>query len=106
MIIGESADVGELLWNGIFGFILGFKVVYAIINSDEFFMAPQKAILSLKGNLFAGLLTAAAFIFLKYRELVKQGLLKSFEFNPISSFEPTGKDIFSKACLSCIGIEF
>ena len=74
MIIGESADAGELLWNGIFGFILGFKVVYAIINSDEFFMAPQKAILSLKGNLFAGLLTAVAFVFLKYREKEKQKL--------------------------------
>src|SRR5205085_9603119 len=49
-ITGAAASPGELLWNGLFGFLLGFKLVYVFQNSNQFFDNPQKAILSLQGN--------------------------------------------------------
>lgn len=73
-IIGQRANVGELFWNGFFGFLLGFKIVYAFLNHDEFFNNPQKAILSLNGNWLAGLITGGIFVWLKYREKEKEKL--------------------------------
>lgn len=72
--VGEGAGFGELFWNGLFGFLLGYKIVFAFLNSDEFFSDPQKSILSLKGNFIAGLITGAIFIWLRYREKQKQKL--------------------------------
>ena len=74
IIIGQRANVGELFWNGFFGFLLGFKIVYAFLNHDEFFNNPQKAILSLNGNWLAGLITGGIFVWLKYREKEKEKL--------------------------------
>lgn len=70
-IVGKRANAGELFWNGFFGFLLGFKIVYAFLNHDEFFNNPQKIILSLNGNWLAGLLTGGIFVWLKYREKEK-----------------------------------
>jgi prolipoprotein diacylglyceryl transferase len=68
---GEPASLSELIWNGVFGFLLGFKLAYIFLNSDEFFSDPPATILSLKGNSWFGLVVAAVFIFLKYREKQK-----------------------------------
>ncbi len=74
VMVGAGASAGELFWNGIFGFLLGFKIVFAILNSTEFFEDPQKMILSLRGNWPAGILTGAFFVWLKYREKKKEKL--------------------------------
>jgi len=37
---GLPASISELLWNGLYGFIIGFKVVYAIQNHELFFANP------------------------------------------------------------------
>ena len=76
-MVGEPASPAELIWNGLFGFFLGFKLVYIFLNSDAFFADPPGTILSAKGNMFAGLLIAALFIFIKYREKRKSKLEKS-----------------------------
>ena len=73
-VTGIPATAGELFWNGFFGFILGFKIIYAFNNSEEFFNNPQKAILSLNGNWIAGIIAAIVFIIFKYREKEKQKL--------------------------------
>jgi phosphatidylglycerol---prolipoprotein diacylglyceryl transferase len=72
--VGESASAGDLLSNALFGFVLGFKVVYAFSNSDAFFEDPQHAILSTAGNLPSGIAVALLFAFLKYREKRKAQL--------------------------------
>jgi len=44
VVIGKKATIDEILWNGFFGFLLGFKLVYILLNHDAFFNNPQKAI--------------------------------------------------------------
>jgi prolipoprotein diacylglyceryltransferase len=68
---GEPASFGEIFWNGLFGFLLGFKIVYILLNHHDFFSDPQKTILSLKGNWPAGLLMGGLFAWQKYREKEK-----------------------------------
>ena len=74
IITGQSANTSELFWNGLFGFLIGYKIIYAILNNDEFFKNPQQIILSLKGNWIAGLLVGGIFVWLKYREKEKEKL--------------------------------
>ena len=74
IITGLPATTSELFWNGLFGFLLGYKIIYAFLNTDEFFKNPQHIILSLKGNWIAGLLIGGIFVWLKYREKEKEKL--------------------------------
>ncbi len=74
ILTGKPASPSELIGNGIFGFILGFKLFFIILNSSDFFSDPPGSILSLKGNWWGGILVAAIFIYLKYREKAKARL--------------------------------
>ena len=74
IITGLPATTSELFWNGLFGFLLGYKIIYAFLNTDEFFKNPQNIILSLKGNWIAGLFVGGIFVWLKYREKEKEKL--------------------------------
>ena len=74
ILTGQSANTSELFWNGLFGFLIGYKIIYAFLNNDEFFKNPQQIILSLKGNWIAGLLVGGIFVWLKYREKEKEKL--------------------------------
>jgi prolipoprotein diacylglyceryl transferase len=71
---GKPASIQELFWSGLYGFLIGFKLVYIFLNSDSFFDNPQKGLLSLKGNIPAGILLAGLFVWLKYREKEKHRL--------------------------------
>ena len=73
-LVGKDATLSELIWNGVFGFIIGYKLVYIFLNSDHFFADPPSFILSTKGTLWAGLLLGAVFVFFKYREKQKARL--------------------------------
>ncbi len=73
-VIGQPASSSDLFWNGFFGFLLGFKIIYAFLNHDDFFNNPQQIILSLKGNWIAGIITGGIFVWLKYREKEKAKL--------------------------------
>ncbi len=76
VVVGSPASVSELFWNALFGFFIGYKIVFAFLNSDEFFADPQGSILSMKGNLPAGLIAAAIFGYWKYQEKNKVKLPK------------------------------
>ena len=69
---GKQATISDYIQNGIIGFIVGFKIIFMIMNYSEFVDDPQSTLLSLKGNLFGGLLIAGAFVYLRYRESEKQ----------------------------------
>jgi prolipoprotein diacylglyceryl transferase len=69
---GKQASISDYIQNGIIGFIVGFKIIFMILNYSEFVDDPQSALLSLKGNLFGGILVAGVFVFLRYRESEKQ----------------------------------
>jgi phosphatidylglycerol:prolipoprotein diacylglycerol transferase len=74
--IGLPASAAELAVNGLLGFILGFKVSGAVINYATFKIDPVNYIFSIQGNVWAGLLFAAVFVFWIYTDRRKQLLPK------------------------------
>jgi phosphatidylglycerol:prolipoprotein diacylglycerol transferase len=70
--IGAPASTGELIGNGIFGFILGYKIVDAALNYHELLENTQKFILSTRGNWIGGILGAAIFAYWAWYENKKQ----------------------------------
>ncbi|HXI01367.1 MAG TPA: prolipoprotein diacylglyceryl transferase family protein [Sphingobacteriaceae bacterium] len=72
--IGEALSISEIILNGLFGFIVGYKLLHAILNYSEFVADPPGYILSLNGNFIGGLIFAAIFIYWIYSENKKQKL--------------------------------
>ena len=68
VITGQSITPLELAGNGIFGFILGFKLLDAILNYNLLVADPQDFILSAKGNWFGGILMAIVLMYWAYAE--------------------------------------
>lgn len=69
--IGEPASSWELISNGLFGFLIGYKLIYALVNYQLFVTDSQAVLLSTKGNLLGGLALAALFIYWSYKEKQK-----------------------------------
>src|ERR1700710_2700129 len=59
--VGASASATELIGNGIFGFVLGYKIIDAALNYHLLLDDTQGFILSLRGNWIGGILGAAIF---------------------------------------------
>jgi phosphatidylglycerol:prolipoprotein diacylglycerol transferase len=76
IIVGKPVSTGELVGNGIFGFIFGFKVVDAAMNYSALIDSPQDFLLSLRGSYVGGIIFAAAFSYWAYTEAKKQELPK------------------------------
>ena len=74
VLVGKPISITEIISNGLTGFLLGFKLIYAFTNYASFVDDPQGFILSLEGNWIGGILTAGVFIYLKYREKEKTKL--------------------------------
>jgi prolipoprotein diacylglyceryltransferase len=72
--VGEKASMLELLGNALIGFLTGFKLVEAFLHYDLFVENPQQFIFSSKGSFLGGVLGAALFAYLKYREKEKDRL--------------------------------
>lgn len=72
--VGEPASIQELVLNGIFGFLVGFKLIEGLFNYSDFVANPQTFILSARGSVMGGLLLAAVFIYWSYSEKKKEQL--------------------------------
>lgn len=72
--VGEPASSGELIANGIFGFILGYKLVDAVINYHQLLEDTQSFILSARGNWVGGVIGTAVFAYWAYYEKKKHVL--------------------------------
>ncbi|NHA02282.1 prolipoprotein diacylglyceryl transferase [Mucilaginibacter sp. HC2] len=70
--VGKPASVNELVGNGVFGFVLGYKLVDCILNYRLLLDAPQDFLLSLRGSWIGGIIGAAAFAYWAYYEAEKQ----------------------------------
>jgi prolipoprotein diacylglyceryl transferase len=79
IMVGRHATPWEIASNAIFGFILGFKLLYIFQNFAEFKSNAAEVILSGKGNFLAGLLLAAIFAGLRWWEKKKEALPKPKE---------------------------
>lgn len=73
-IVGAPASLQELVLNALFGFLIGYKFVYGLLNYGAFVENPQDFILSNKGNLLAGLALAGIFAYWAYAEKNKYKL--------------------------------
>lgn len=60
-LIGEGPKLLELISNGIFGLIFGFKLPLMVLDSKSFISDPAGMIMSFKGNWITGVLGACIF---------------------------------------------
>jgi prolipoprotein diacylglyceryltransferase len=72
--VGAKASTTDLITNGLIGFLIGFKLVEMFFNYSVLVENPQAFIFSSRGNLLGGIVGAAFFAYLKYREKEKQKL--------------------------------
>ncbi|HMU15061.1 MAG TPA: prolipoprotein diacylglyceryl transferase, partial [Flavobacteriales bacterium] len=79
VIVGEGPKPLEMLAQGLMGFVVGWKVLYIILNIDEVTTDPPGFLLSGKGNFIGGLLVGALFAYLYRRERLKSKLDKPEE---------------------------
>ncbi|TAF43495.1 MAG: diacylglyceryl transferase [Sphingobacteriales bacterium] len=80
-VIGQPANITELLLNGAFGFLIGYKFVYGLLNYTAFVNNPQEFLLSTKGNLLAAIALAAIFVYWAYAEKNKTKLAQPKTIN-------------------------
>jgi phosphatidylglycerol:prolipoprotein diacylglycerol transferase len=73
VLTGKPASVSEMVTNGIIGFIFGYKILGIFFGSAEG-MVMKDYMFSKYGSWTAGLLLAAAFAYMKYREKEKDKL--------------------------------
>src|SRR5690606_14971979 len=73
---GEPAGTGELIVNGIIGFLLGFKVIHALFNYSSLVQDPQGFLLSGDGNWLGGVAGAGLFVYWIWKEKKQNQLPK------------------------------
>jgi len=73
--IGTPASMSELLTSFFFGFLFGYKIIGAFTIADAL-NNTQAFILSLQGNMGAGILVGAIMVYLKWKEKDKDKLAK------------------------------
>lgn len=74
--VGLPPQPVPIVWSGVVGFLLGYKLVYAALNYGAFVANPQEILLSAQGNFLGGLAAAALAAYNNYREQKKLQLPK------------------------------
>jgi len=104
VVQGKPAGTTELVLNGLLGFLLGFKLVYALFNYSEMVQDPQGFLLSAKGNLLGGLVLGGLFVYWMYNEKKKTQLPKPKTVKEqVQPHEMMGSLLVSAAVFGLIG---
>ena len=104
IIVGKKASFNELLTNGIFGFIIGYKLGGIILNYSQVAEDLQGYIMSLEGNFLIGIVLAVVMAFLKYREAEKNKLPEPKEvLEKIRPYQHVGNMTFIAAVGGILG---
>ena len=74
VVEGAPASAADLVGNGVFGFILGYKILDAVLHYHVLLDNPQDFILSLRGSWIGGIIGAAVFAYWAWYESKKQEL--------------------------------
>jgi len=74
--IGEPAKLSAILLAALGGFVIGFKLLEAVLHYSDFVNNPQDFILSARGNFLGGVIGAALAGYLNWRDKEKQKLDK------------------------------
>ncbi|RZK48883.1 MAG: diacylglyceryl transferase [Pedobacter sp.] len=72
--VGKPASLSNMILNALFGFIVGYKLLYALANYQAFVADAQSVLLSSDGNVLGGLILAGLFAYWEYKEKEKQKL--------------------------------
>lgn len=76
VVEGKPVSFNELIFNGLIGFLLGYKLLYLISNYSEFNQNPQGILLSFKGVFIGGILGAVLLVYWVYTSTKKKQLPK------------------------------
>lgn len=103
-IVGKGLTTMDIVLNVGLGFLLGFKLLYLFLNFDETVQDPPAFILSSKGSWIGGILFAALFFYMKYRENKKQRLPEPKEiWVEIHPYEHVGNMTLYAALFGILG---
>lgn len=79
IIVGEPPKVLDLILQDLMGFVLGWKGIYIITHVEKVTADPPGFLLSMQGNILAGLVVGSLFSWMYWREKKKQQLEKPEE---------------------------
>ncbi|MCD6556156.1 MAG: prolipoprotein diacylglyceryl transferase, partial [Bacteroidales bacterium] len=74
VLIGAPANTKDLILSVLIGFIIGYKLIDAVLRYSDFVANPQDFILSSSGNLIGGIIIAGVSGFYTWREKYKKKL--------------------------------
>ena len=102
--IGKSLNYYELLGSLISGFLIGFKLIEAILHYADLVANPQDFILSTRGNLSGGIIIACLSVYLKWsaNQKTKLAIPKEIE-KTIHPYELVGNITMIAAVSGIIG---
>ncbi len=101
---GEKLSIQDIVSGLIIGFLLGFKGAEALFHYGDLVANPQDFMLSTRGNLLGGLMTAGISIYLKWNENQKTRLAEPKEINKtVHPFELVGNMTMIAAISGIIG---
>ena len=101
---GKPASMAELTWTGIISFVIGFKLIGLVIDYGQFAKNPQEYILSGKGNILGGMVIAALFVYLAWRNKDKHKLEKpETKLVTVHPYQLTGNIVLVAALFGIIG---
>jgi phosphatidylglycerol---prolipoprotein diacylglyceryl transferase len=76
ILVGEPAKISAIVLSALGGFIIGFKLLEAILHYSDFVKDPQTFILSMRGNFIGGVILAAVSGYWTWKEKDKEKLDK------------------------------
>lgn len=101
---GAPVKQGEYIWSAVTGFIIGFKLIYGLLNYRSCSNDPQAAVFSLEGNFIAGVLFAAISVGYLYWDNKKKRLPKpEWVEEIVHPYQQTGNMIVFIAIFAIIG---
>ena len=90
-IAPKSSPYLDYFSNAILGFLLGYKLVFILLNFSIFLENTQLFILSTQGSWFGGMLGAGLLFYLKWRENKKTDTATAVESRKVHPYELVGQ---------------
>ncbi|RYU87298.1 diacylglyceryl transferase [Mucilaginibacter terrigena] len=107
VVLGTPASVLDMGVNFLLGFAFGFKVLGALFNYNSFAVNPRGFILSLHGNLIAGLIAGTGFAIWVYVDKKRHQLAKPKVVEQTRHpYQLMGLIVFSVGFFGFIGAKF
>lgn len=103
-LIGSAPKIQDFIFPYILGFIIGFKLLEAILHYSAFAEQPNEFLFSLRGNIWGGFLVGAYSVFSTYRKIKKAQLDEpTWVEEKLHAYELTGSLVFIAAISGIIG---